>query len=117
MRPHRVFPMLTRLLAASLTISGLIASEFRGTIRTNGLPLAGATINATQAGKTITTTSDERGAFSFADLPDGAWTVEVTMLGFAKLQREITVAADAAPSAWDLKFLTESELIASIDGP
>ena len=34
-------------------------------------------------------------SFSFADLADGTWTLEVEMLGFAKLTREVGVAHDA----------------------
>jgi hypothetical protein len=47
------------------------------------------------------TTSDERGQFSFAELADGTWMLEVDMPGFARLTREAGVAHDvpAAPGS------------------
>ena len=58
----------------------LSASEYRGTIRAGGLPLPGATVTAELGAKKQTVATDERGAFRFADLSDGTWTLEVEMI-------------------------------------
>ena len=59
----------------------------------------------------MVTTTDERGQFSFAELADGTWTLEVEMLGFAKLTREVGVAHDAPPPELSLKILSEAALL------
>src|SRR5260370_39348320 len=95
----------------------MMGSEYHGTLRTTGrLPVPGATVTAIQGDKKVTTTTDEHGVFSFADLPDGAWTLQVEMLGFAKLTREVDVAHDAPPPELQLTPLSEAALVASL-GP
>jgi hypothetical protein len=89
-----------------------MAAEYHGTVKTGGLPVPGVTVSATQGDKKVVTTTDERGAFSFADLADGTWTLEVEMLGFAKLTREVGVAHDAPPAELGLKILSEAALLA-----
>ena len=89
MAARRTYNFLGPLLVACIAVSGLMASEYHGTVKAGGLPLAGATVMAAQNDKKIVTTTDERGVFSFPDLAAGNWTIEVEMLGFAKLTREV----------------------------
>ena len=86
---------LGRLLAASLAISGMMASEFHGTVNSGGLPFPGVIVTVTQGDKKAATSSDEQGFFRFADLADGIWTVSVEMLGFEKIERQVSVGAGA----------------------
>src|SRR5512142_279657 len=102
---------LPRVLAAGLLACGLWASEYRGTVTSGGLPVPGATVTAVQNERKLLTTTDEQGAFRFADLPDGVWTLEVGMLGFAPLKQQVNLPA-AAPAAWDLKLLSQEALLA-----
>src|SRR5260370_24106115 len=117
-----VYPLLMRLFlvrlpAVCIAVGVMIASEYHGTVKTGRrLPVPGATITAIQGDKKVTTTTDERGVFSFADLPDGTWTLQVEMLGFAKLTREVGVAHDAPPRELQLKPLSEAALVGSL-GP
>src|SRR5438876_842112 len=85
-----------RLLIAGVAVFGLTAAEFQGTIQSNGIPLPGASVTASQGERKITTTSDEKGRFVFTDLAEGTWTIAVEMLGFGKVDRSITSPA-AAP--------------------
>ncbi len=101
-------------LAFFLAAVSLPASEYRGAIRAAGLPLPGATVTATQGAKKLATTTDDRGVFHFADLPDGAWTLAVEMVGFERLTREVGVASDAPSPVWDLQYLSEQALLASL---
>src|SRR4051794_36735509 len=85
----------------------LAAAEYKGTVRANGLPVPGAAVTVAQGDRKILTTSDDQGRFTFADLPEGSWTLTVEMLGFGKVNRPFD--ASAAPPAIDLKLLSQAE--------
>jgi hypothetical protein len=112
----RVLIHIGRLAAVCVATAALMASEYRGSVKAVGLPLPGATVTATQGDKQVSTTTDERGAFRFADLADGVWAFEVRMLGFEAITREVAVAPDAPAPQWEMKFLSESALISSLGG-
>jgi hypothetical protein len=88
------------------------ASEQRGQVIFNGLPVPGATITATQGAKKLTTITDTNGYYRFADLPDGAWKIEVSMLFFAPQEQSVTVAANEPGIRWELKMLPVDQVIA-----
>ena len=92
-----------------------MASEYHGTVTTSGLPVPGVTVTAAQADKKVVTTTDEQGRFTFGELADGTWTLEVEMLGFAKLTREVFVAPAAPPPQFSLKIQSEAELLAVLE--
>ena len=94
------------LLAACFTVTGLLAAEHHGIVKSGGLPVPGATITATQGDKKVVTTTDDAGFYSFPELADGIWTISVDMLGFAKTTRDVGVAEDAPSPMWDLKYET-----------
>ena len=76
-----------------------VRAEHHGQVTFAGVPVPGATVTATQGDKKFVVITNEMGAYAFPDLPEGAWTIEVDMLGFAKLK------GDTATAAWDLKML------------
>ncbi len=98
-----------------LLLSGwlLAASERRGTVQFGGLPVPGATVTAVQGDKKLTTITDQQGVYTFADLPDGAWTIDVEMLCFAPSKQELTLGADGAIPAVELKLLPLEEIKAA----
>jgi len=110
MAAHRIFNYFGRIFIAWLAVMALAASEQHGVVKSNGVPVPGATVTATQGDKKLATTTDDNGAYSFADLPDGIWTIGVEMFGFAKLSREVGVNADAPSPTWDLKVQSLSAL-------
>src|ERR1039457_4725527 len=110
---NRIHNYLGRFLAVWITVAGLMAAEHHGTVKCGGLPVPGASVTAIQGDKKLLTTTDENGRYSFADLSNGAWTIEVEMLGFAKLSNEIGVAFDAPPAEWSFKFLPMSAIMAT----
>ncbi|HEY2382763.1 MAG TPA: carboxypeptidase regulatory-like domain-containing protein [Terriglobia bacterium] len=73
-----------------------------------GVPVPGATVTVTQGDKTLVTVTDPMGAYSFPDLKEGPWPVEIEMLGFAKLK------GDTATTAWELKMLSMAEIKADV---
>src|SRR5260370_5888553 len=116
----RIYPLLMRrflrrLPAVCIAVSVMMASEYHGTVKAGSLPVPGVTVTAIRGDKKVTTTTDEHGVFSFADLPDGTWTLQVEMLGFAKLTREVGVAHDAPAPELQLTPLSEAELVASLE--
>jgi len=82
----------------------LTASEHHGIVTFHGLPIPGAVVTAIQGDRKLTTSTDDDGTYSFRDLPDGTWTIEVEIAGFSKVSREIGVAPVAPPPTWDLKL-------------
>lgn len=95
-----------------LAMSGIaIASEYHGTVTFGGLPLPGATVTATQAGRTLVIASDQGGQYSFADLPDGAWTVRIGMQGFTAITAEVIVAPHMAAGHWELTLLPVDQML------
>ena len=111
----RTYSYFMPLAAACVTACGVMASEYHGTVTTSGLPVPGVTVTATQLENRVVTTTDERGQFTFAELPDGTWTLVVEMLGFATLTREVGVAHDAPPPQFSLKILSEAAMLATFE--
>jgi hypothetical protein len=113
-------PVQTRLgraLAAWIAVSGLMAAEHHGVVKSGGLPIPGATVTATMGDKKVVTTTDDIGRYAFPNLSDGTWTLEIEMLGFAKLTREVGLALDAPSPEWDLKFLPPPAMAAPAPAP
>src|SRR5690242_10006536 len=114
---NRMNTKLGRLVAVCLAVSGLLASEHHGVVKSGGVPIPGATVTAIQGDKKVVTTTDDQGAYSFPDLADGVWNVQVDMLGFAKKTEEVGVAPNAPSPTWDLRLLSAAEVKASLNPP
>src|SRR5690242_19130687 len=108
---NRISSHSLRVLAAWIAVSGLMASEHHGTVKSGGLPVPGATVTAVQGDQRQVTTTDENGKYAFADLKDGVWKIEVDMLGFARLSNEIGIAYNAPAPEWNLKFLPLGDIV------
>jgi hypothetical protein len=83
----------------------LPASEHHGQVKFGGLPVPGASVTVTQGNKTFTAITDPQGAYQFPDLPDGTWTLQIEMPGFATIRQEIAVVPQAPGPEWELKML------------
>jgi len=103
--------------ACILSLYCLSAAEYRGLVTYGGLPLPGATVTATLGDRKAVAVTDEQGVYSFADLADGRWNIQVEMLCFAPMQREVAVAANAPADAWEMKLLPVAEIRASAVKP
>ncbi len=86
------------------------ASQSQGDVSFGGLPVPGATVTATRGSQKFTAVTDPKGAYSFPDLPDGVWTIDIAMPGFAPVHAEINVGLDAKPSQWVLTILPFAEI-------
>ena len=81
------------------------AAEYRGQITYGGFAVPGATVTVTQGTTKLTTISDQGGLYSFPDLSDGAWTIEIEMLCFAPLHGEVNISANTSAGKWELTLL------------
>src|SRR5580765_2346981 len=111
------FITMACLALALLTANLLTASEHRGVVKFGGLPVPGATITASQGEKKYVAVTDQQGAYTFADLPDGVWNLQVEMLCFATLKQEVAIAPNAPSPEWELKMLPFDEIKASAPAP
>jgi len=103
--------VLTRYFAVTAAaLATLVAAEYRGEVKFAGLPLPGVTVTATQGDKTLTAATDPRGVYSFADLPDGHWSLRAEKLGFEGVTREVTVAGDSPGASFELRMLARDRL-------
>ena len=112
---HRRNRALSLLCAvAALACPGLArASEYHGQILFGGLPLPGATITATQGTKKLSTVSDPAGNYTFADLPDGPWKIDVEMQLFTTLHADVAITPTTPAGKYDLTLLPIDQLLAS----
>ena len=102
----RLFCALAWLTAATMAA----ASEYRGTVTFNGLPVPGATVTATLGTTTLSAVTDGNGFFSFADLKDGSWAIEVQKLFFTSAKQEVVIAPNLPPAAWELKMMPLNQI-------
>jgi len=88
-----VFKFLMTLCLA-IALGGIaIGQETTGNIRgvvkdANGAAVPNATVTATNAQRTWTTTTDDQGEYQFRQLPPSSYVVSVAASGFADAKRE-----------------------------
>src|SRR5689334_6669710 len=103
---------LGRWVFLPLAIASILnASEYRGQVSFNGLPVPGVLLTATQSDHVETQTTDERGIYSFPDLPDGQWTLDIDMTGFAHIKQTVPIASATPPGKWELRMLSAGEIL------
>jgi len=90
---------------ACLAAPVMWAAEYRGQVTFGGLPVPGATVTVTAGDKTFTAITDPQGLYSFPELADGNWTVEIHMLGFAAIQEGVAIGLSTPLAKWELQLL------------
>src|SRR5882724_5341151 len=109
-----IYIHLGRFIVACIAVTGLLASEHHGIVKSGGLPVPGVTVIATMGDKKVATTTDDNGAYGFPNLEDGVWTLNIEMLGFAKITRDVGIAPEAPSPRWDLKLLPADAMKAAV---
>jgi hypothetical protein len=104
-------------LLACLAVCSLAASEHHGVVKFGSVPVPGATVTATQGDKKAVAVTDSSGAYAFPDLADGVWSIQVEMLCFSKVTKEVGVAPGAPAAEWALQLLPMEEIKASLQTP
>jgi trimeric autotransporter adhesin len=98
---------------ASVASTLLPASEHHGIVKFAGLAVPGATVTATQGDRKLVAVTDLQGLYTFADLPDGVWNLQVEMLCFTTLKKEVASAPNSPSPEWELKLLPFDEIKAA----
>jgi hypothetical protein len=101
----RILNYLRFAIACLALCTMAAASEYHGQVTFGGLPLPGAQVTATQGDNKFVAVTDQQGLFSFPDLKDGSWTIEVEMQCFATIKQDVAVGPDAQAPVWELKLL------------
>src|SRR6185436_267001 len=84
-----ILPLLASLLFAGLPGWGQI-----GSVKSQGQPVPGAVVRAEQGDLVLSTLTDANGEFKLDKMPAGAWTIDVSMFGFAQGHREVQIGAN-----------------------
>src|SRR5882757_10130232 len=108
----RVVCTITCVAMCLMALRPALAAEYHGRVTFGGLPVPGATITATQGSRKVVAVSDQQGSYSFADLADGAWTIQVEMQCFSTIEQTVTIAPNVATGAWELKLLALDQIMA-----
>ena len=106
-RTHLLLPLLFLLLVFPRLAA---AGEFHGQVTFTGLPVPGATVTATQGAKHLVTSTDQQGAYSFPDLAEGKWEIQVEMTGFAPLEQEVVIGPNTPAAKLELKMAPLDEI-------
>jgi hypothetical protein len=107
------------LVCCTIALLGLssvaIASEYHGQVTFGGVPVPGTTVTvtATQGSKKVVAITDAQGVFSFPDLADGTWSLDIEMTGFAPVKQDVTIAPNGTPGAFELKLLSLDQILAA----
>src|SRR5262245_40703985 len=88
----------------------LLIAEQHGQVMFAGAPVPGATVTATQGEKKFVAVTDVQGNYSFPDLADGPFTIQVEMLGFSTIKQEVSTAT----AEFQLKMLPIEEIQAEV---
>src|SRR5882757_5763193 len=111
-RRLRVVCILACVCTCLMAARPALASEYHGRVTFGGLPVPGATITATQGSQKIVAVSDQQGSYSFADLADGAWKIQVEMQCFSTVEQTVTIAPNVPAGTWELKLLSLDQIMA-----
>jgi hypothetical protein len=113
MTRNHILNILIYLALAGAVCGPLPAAEHRGIVKFGGLGVPGATVTASQGDKKLVAITDSQGVYTFADLAEGVWNLQVEMLCFATLKNEVAVAPNAPNPEWELKLLPLDEIKAA----
>ena len=100
-----------RLVCILVWLTSLaLGSEYHGQVTLNSLPIPGAIVTASQGDKKLIAITDEQGTYTFPDLSDGNWTIDVGMTGFSSVKQDVTIAPDTPAAKWELKLLPSDQI-------
>ncbi|MEO8027678.1 MAG: carboxypeptidase regulatory-like domain-containing protein, partial [Bryobacteraceae bacterium] len=70
-----------------------------GVVKSDGQPIPGATVRATQGAVVLQTLTDATGRYRLERLAGGTWTIDVQMFGFNPIKKEVTVPETGSGTA------------------
>jgi len=101
-----MFRQGAKVLAVFVAIAAFCWSQ-TGVVKSEGQPLPGATVRATQGGRVLTTLTGPDGKFKFDNrMTPGAWVIDVNMFGFEPIRREVQIGASPSTVDFTLQLRT-----------
>lgn len=94
--------MRNLLIAGVFFIAACLAQT--GMVKSEGQPIPGATVKATQGNRILLTLTGNNGSFQFDSMPPGAWIVEVDMFGFDHARKEVQIASTSTKIDFTLQL-------------
>src|SRR5438128_5758226 len=85
-----------------------LGPEKLGQVKIGCRAVSSANSTSLEGQKRFVAITDPMGVYSFPELPDGSWMVQVEMSGFATLQ------GDATTTSWELRMLPMEEIHAEV---
>src|ERR1051326_9123663 len=104
-RCHAHISVTLLFVVLCLVPASVAALEHHGHVTFGGLPVPGASVRATQGTKQLLTITDQQGLYSFPDLTDGKWMIEVEMTGFSTTKEDIQIGPKTPAAKWELQLL------------
>src|SRR5712691_1515486 len=84
--------MAKRVFLPTVFLASLCFAQ-TGVVKSEGQPIPGAAVKATQGDRILLTLTDDNGAYKFEGMAPGMWNVEVSMFGFDIARRETQIAS------------------------
>src|SRR5260370_33941940 len=117
MARNHILNTLFSCCLACLAPAMVQASEHHGVVKFAGLPVPGATITATMGDKKMVAVTGPDGLYTFPDLADGVWNLQVEMLCVSPVKMEVAAAPNSPSPQWELKLLPFDEIKAAAPPP
>src|SRR5262249_55325152 len=95
--------LVQRVVILLIIFSAAVSAQ-NGVVKFAGQPVPGATVIASQGSTRVLTTTDESGQYDFQNLPPGAYSVEVQMVGFQPARRQVQIGATPQATEWTLEL-------------
>src|ERR1017187_6739917 len=80
--------VLPNLLALLLVLPSGVNAQ-RGVVQSEGIPIPGATVRATDGDRVVVALTDQSGTFTLNGITPGTWVIEVAMFGFEAASHEV----------------------------
>src|SRR6266568_5554020 len=106
----QLFQLASALVLLFVYLTQAHAAEHHGTVMFAGFPVPGATVTVIKGAEHHSTITDIRGLYSFPDLTEGVWALEVKMLCFADLKQSITVGEGPIEAKLELQALPQNQI-------
>src|SRR6266581_4488207 len=113
----RLFQIASALVLLFVYLTQAHAAEHHGTVMFAGFPVPGVTVTVIKGAEHHSTITDIRGLYSFPDLTEGVWALEVKMLCFVDLKQSITVGEGSMETRLELQTLPQNQIHAQAQAP
>ncbi len=87
------------LAASAILLCAQTGSVETGVVKSEGQPIPGATVRATQGAVVLQTLTDATGRYRLERLAPGVWSMDIQMFGFDPMKKDVTVPETGSGTA------------------